>query len=72
MYNPDLISPDSFWVGQKTTGLLKSTYRYVLVHTGMYQLGILVLACTDLYWYLLVRTSTYHFAQSCSGVQDSR
>ena len=72
MYNPYLISPDSFWVGQKTTWLLKSTYRYVLVHTGMYKLGILVLTCTVLYWYVLVHTSTYHFAQSCPGVQDSR
>ena len=48
------------------------TYQYVRVHTGMYKLGILVLACTALYWYVLVRTSTYHFAQSCPGVQDSR
>ena len=47
-------------------------YQYVLVHTDMYQLGILVLACTVLYWYVLVRTSTYHFAKSCPGVQDSR
>ena len=72
MYNPYLISPDSFWVGQKTTELLKSTYRYVPVHTCMYKLGILVLACTVLYWYVLVRTSTYHFVKSCPGVQDSR
>ena len=49
-------------------------YQYVLpvVHTCMYQLGILVLACTVLYWYVLVRTSKYHFAKSCPGVQDSR
>ena len=33
MYIPYLISPDSFWMGQKTTGLLKSTYHLVLPHT---------------------------------------
>ena len=40
----------------------------------MYKLGILVLTCTVLYWSrdVLVHTSTYHFAQSCPGVQDSR
>ena len=46
MYNPYLISPDSFWVGQKTTELFESTYWYVPVHTASYQYGILVLPCT--------------------------
>ena len=61
MYNPYLISPDSFWEGRETTWLLKSTYQYVPVHTGMYKLGILVLACTVLYRYVRVRTGTYGY-----------
>ncbi len=47
-------------------------FWYVLVHTALYEWGILVLTCTMLYWYVLVRTGMYHFARSCPGVQDSR
>ncbi len=66
------VQPLSYFSGQKTTCLVESTYRYVLVHTGMYNRGILVLSYTVLYQYVLVRTSMYHFAWSCPGVQDSR
>jgi hypothetical protein len=72
MYNLYLISPDSFWVSQKTTCLVESTYWYAQVHTGTYDSEILVLPYTVLYWYVLVRTSMYQFAQSCPDVQDSR
>ncbi len=62
LYNLYLISPNSFWVSQKTTCLVESTYWYVPVHTGTYDRQILVLPYTVLYRYVLVRTSMYHFA----------
>ncbi len=59
-------------MSQETTCLLECTYWYVPVHTSTYDREILVLHCTVLYQYVLVRTSMYQFAQSCPGVQDSR
>jgi hypothetical protein len=53
----------------------RCTYWYVPVHTSTYDREILVLPCTVLYQYVLVRTSMYRFAQSCPGVvqdHDSR
>ncbi len=50
-------------------------YRYIQVRTTRAVKFRLVLAlyCVVLSdWYVLVRTSMYHFAQSCPGVQDSR
>ena len=72
LYSLYLISSDSFWMSQETTCLLECTYWYVPVHTSTYDSEILVLPCTMLYQYVLVRTSMYRFAQSCPGVQDSR
>jgi len=72
LYSLYLISSDSFWMSQETTCLLECTYWYVPVHTCTYDREILVLPCTMLYQYVLVRTSMYRFAQSCPGVQDSR
>ncbi len=74
LYSLYLISSDSFWMSQETTCLLECTYWYVPVpwHTCTYDREILVLPCTMLYQYVLVRTSIYRFAQSCPGVQDSR
>jgi hypothetical protein len=72
LYSLYLISSDSVWMSQETTCLLGCTYWYVPVHTCTYDREILVLPCTMLYQYVLVRTSMYRFAQSCPGVQDSR
>ncbi len=44
---------------------------YQYTSTCTYDREILVLPCTMLYQYVLVRTSMYLFAQSCPGVQDS-
>ncbi len=64
LYDLYIISPDSLWMGRKTTCLVESmpVCWYVLVHTVLYQREILVLTCTMLYWYVLVRTSIYHFS----------
>ena len=44
---------------------------FMAVRTGTYRY-VPVLTCTGTYWYVLVHTSTYDFALSCPGVQDSR
>ena len=61
MYNLDLLSPDSVWVGQKTTRLLKVTartcmYWYIPVCTNWEFLYWPVPSCTGTYWYVPVRT----------------
>ncbi len=43
-------------------------YQYISTHDR----EILVLPYTVLYWYVLVRTNMYRFAQSYPGVQVSR
>ena len=50
-------------VYEKHSCLVNCIYLYVPVCTFQ-----AILACTGMYWYVPVRTGTYDFARSCTGV----